>query len=109
VGIESTLAGWASTLFSLTRAADTYCGIMKPELRPPSTVRNAGSPSDSVGFTIRSVRRSEIEASSDTAIASASSANATGSPWKFPFETSISSSTSTSGLSVAAFSSVETT
>ena len=45
-------------------------------------------------------------ASSDTAIASASSANASGWPWKFPAETSMPSSTSTSGLSVAAFSSV---
>ena len=109
MGIESTLAGWASTLFSETSAADTYWGIMNPELSPPSTVRKAGSPSERVGLTIRSVRRSEIDASSATAIASESSANATGSPWKFPFETSMSSSTSTSGLSVAAFSSIETT
>src|SRR5436309_6529922 len=81
VGIESTLAGWQSALFSLTRAAATYCGIMNPEFRPPSTVRNAGSPSDRFGLTRRSSRRSEMFASSELAIARASSANASGWPW----------------------------
>ena len=28
LGIESTLAGWHSTLFSLTSAAAVYCAIM---------------------------------------------------------------------------------
>ena len=82
--------------------------IMNPELSPPSVVRNAGSPSLRFGLTRRSTRRSEMLASSATAIASASSANASGWPWKLPAETSIPSSTSTSGLSVAAFSSVPT-
>ena len=61
---------------------------MKPELSPPSGVRNAGSPSESDGFVSRSTRRSEMFASSAIAIASASSAKASGWPWKFPFETS---------------------
>ena len=38
-----------ATLFSLTSAAATYCGIMKPELSPPSEVRNAGSPREGSG------------------------------------------------------------
>ena len=42
-GIVSTLAGCASTLFSLTSAAEVYCTSMKPELIPPSRVRKAGS------------------------------------------------------------------
>ena len=106
--MESTLAGWQSDLFSLTSDAATYCGIMKPELRPPSTVRKGGSPSERVGLTSRSTRRSEMLASSETAIARASSAKASGWPWKLPFETSRSSSRSTRGLSVAAFSSTAT-
>src|SRR3954465_1794765 len=51
---------------------------MKPEFSPPSVVRNAGSPSERFGFTRRSTRRSEMFASSDVAIASASSAKASG-------------------------------
>ena len=51
---------------------------MKPELRPPSVVKNAGKPSLRFGLTSRSTRRSEMFASSETAIASASSANASG-------------------------------
>ena len=54
-------------MFSLTSAAATYCGIMNPELSPPSWVRNAGRPSDSDGLTSRSTRRSEMDASSATA------------------------------------------
>ncbi len=38
----SALAGWTSTLFSVTRAAAVYWAIMKPELSPPAWVRNAG-------------------------------------------------------------------
>ena len=49
--------------------------------------RNGGRPSERLGLTSRSTRRSEMLASSATAIASASSANATGWPWKLPFET----------------------
>ena len=33
-GIESTLAGWQSTLFSLTSDALATCAIMKPECSP---------------------------------------------------------------------------
>ena len=108
MGIESTLAGWQSDLFSLTSAAATYCGIMNPEFRPPSVVRNAGSPPERLGLTSRSTRRSEMLASSETAIASASRANASGWPWKLPLETRSSSETRTSGLSVAELSSTET-
>ena len=35
-GIESTLAGWQSTLFSLTSDALATCAIMKPECSPLS-------------------------------------------------------------------------
>ena len=48
VGIESTLAGWASVLFSATSAAAVTCAIMNPELSPVFGVRNAGRP-DKVG------------------------------------------------------------
>ena len=44
VGMESTLAGCASTLFSDTSAAAVYCAIMNPEFRPESATRNAGRP-----------------------------------------------------------------
>ena len=108
VGIESTEPGWQSALLSETSAAATYCGIMKPELIPPSAVRNGGRPSERLGLTRRSTRRSEMLASSETAIASASSPKASGCPWKFPFETTCPSSSSTSGLSVAALSSTVT-
>ena len=57
VGIESTLAGWASILFSETSAAAVTWAIMKPEFRPPSRARKAGRP-DSAGLTSRSMRRS---------------------------------------------------
>jgi len=41
--IESTECGVASARFSLVSAAAVTCAIMKPELRPGSGVRNAGS------------------------------------------------------------------
>ena len=69
VGIESTLAGWARTLFSEARAAAVTCAIMSPECSPPSRARKAGRP-ERDGFTSRSVRRSLIAARSATAIAS---------------------------------------
>lgn len=68
VEIESTLEGWASTLFSLTSPAAVQCAIMKPESRPGSCARKAGSP-EMVGFISRSMRRSLMLASSDTPIA----------------------------------------
>ena len=97
-------------MFSETSAAATYCGIMKPELSPSSrATRNGGSPSERLGLTSRSTRRSQMFASSAHAIARQSSAIATGCPWKLPFETiSSSSETRTSGLSVAALSSTAT-
>ena len=44
VGSESTLAGWASDLFSLASAAAVTWAIMKPELSPARRVRNGGRP-----------------------------------------------------------------
>ena len=65
--MESTLAGWLSTLFSLTSAAEVYCGIMKPELMPVSAISNGGRPSWPASS--KYVRRSEMLASSLSAIA----------------------------------------
>ena len=45
---------------SLTRLAATYWAIMKPEFRPPSSVRNGGRPFERAGFSMRSMRRSLI-------------------------------------------------
>ena len=42
VGIVSTLAGCTRDLFSEASAAEVYCNIIKPELRPPCSVRNGG-------------------------------------------------------------------
>ena len=83
-GIESTLAGWQSTLFSLTSDALATCAIMKPECSPLPGARNGVSPVDSAGFTSCSTRRSLMFASSATAIAARSSASASGCPWKLP-------------------------
>ena len=80
VVIESTDAGCASTLFSLTSAAAVTCGIMKPEFIPAPGARNGGSPSLSAGFTMRSNRLSLIPARALRAIARKSSAKARGSP-----------------------------
>ncbi len=77
-GIESTLAGWQSTLFSLTRDALATCAIMNPECSPLPGARNGVSPVDSAGFTSCSTRRSLMFASSATAIAARSSASASG-------------------------------
>ena len=82
---------------------------MKPELSPSSrATRNGGNPSERLGLTSRSVRRSLMFASSAQAIARQSSPIATGWPWKLPFETISSSSRRTSGLSVAALTSIAT-
>ena len=83
VGIESTLAGCESTLFSDTILAAVYCAIIRPEFSPPSFARKRGSPL-SVPFTRRSVLRSEMLASSESAIAIKSIGSATGCPWKLP-------------------------
>src|SRR3984885_10404988 len=76
----STLAGWESTLFSLTREAAVYWASMKPELVPASGARNGGRPRENAGYSIRSTRRSLMLASSDRAMASMSAATASGSP-----------------------------
>src|SRR5438046_889356 len=59
---------------------------MNPELRPPSSVREAGSPSEYAGLTSRSVRLSHILASSLTAIARETRARATGCQGALPHE-----------------------
>ena len=58
VGMVSTLAGCASTLFSLTRDAAVYWASMNPELVPASGARNGGRPRENAGSSIRSTRRS---------------------------------------------------
>ena len=103
----STLAGWARTLFSETRAAAEYWTIIKPEFTPPLGVRNAGRPLYA-GFTRRSIRRSETSASSDSAIFKKSKLKAMGCPWKFPPEIPLLSSLKISGLSVTALISMST-
>ncbi len=84
VGIESTLAGWASTLFSETSAAAVYCGIMKPLFRPLERIRKGGRPREWLSSTRCATRRSEMEPTSAMAMARKSMAQATGSPWKLP-------------------------
>ena len=85
VGRLSTLAGWASDLFSLASAAAVTCAIMKPELTPPCSTRNGGRP-ESVGSMRSAMRRSESAPISAIASASASAASAMGSAWKLPPE-----------------------
>src|SRR5438067_2097827 len=63
---------------ALINAAAVTCTIMNPEFKPGSGARNGGNPDDNAGFTSCSMRRSEIDASSATAMASMSSASATG-------------------------------
>ena len=104
-GDGATLAGWASTLFSLTSEAAVYWASMKPEFVPAAGARNGGRPRENAGSSIRSTRRSLIEASSASAMASMSAANASGSPWKLPVVMTSPSGTMT-GLSTTAPSSV---
>ena len=70
VGIESTLAGWASPLHSLTRAACVYWAIMNRLDSPAFAVRNSGSPRVAPGARSHAVRRSLMFASPVIAIAS---------------------------------------
>ena len=63
-GIESTLAGIARRFISETRAAWVYWAIMKPESTPGSSARKGGRPWERALSSIRSVRRSAIEARS---------------------------------------------
>ena len=44
VGIESAEAGKQSVLFSVTKAAEVYCGIINPEFKPELSVNNLGKP-----------------------------------------------------------------
>ncbi len=75
---------------------------MKPELSPACSTRNGGSP-EKASLVSFSIRRSEIEASSASAMARKSAAKAIGSPWKLPPEIVTPSRAKTSGLSVAEF------
>ena len=109
VGIESTLAGTARRLHCDTIDACVYCASMKPEFTPGSGTRNAGNPFECAGSSMRSVRRSLIEAISDAAIARKSSANAIGSPWKLPALSTVPSSCKTMGLSTSLESSASVT
>jgi hypothetical protein len=106
--MESTEAGWLSTRDSATRAAEVTWAIMKPELRPEFFARKGGRPLRA-GFTSCSTRRSLMDASWVQAMARTSRASETGCPWKFPPETMRSSSGKTSGLSVAEFTSMDST
>ncbi len=85
VGRLSTLAGWASDLFSEASAAAVTCAIMKPELTPPSRTRKGGRPERPESSSSAS-RRSEMAPISLTASAMMSAAKATGSAWKLPPE-----------------------
>ena len=88
VGRLSTLAGWASDLFSDASAAAVTCTIMKPEFRPGSGVRKGGR-RDTAVSTSMAMRRSVMAPISAMATASASAASATGSAWKLPPETDV--------------------
>ena len=68
-GMESTDAGAASRLSSLTTAACVYWAIMSPESTPGSSARNGGSPWLRVASRSRSVRRSDMLATSATTTA----------------------------------------
>lgn len=104
LGIESTLAGLARRLSSLTMPAAVYCAIMNPESVPGSSARNGGRPWLRETSRKRSVRRSLIEATSAITMARKSSTYATGAPWKLPFD-STRPSRVTTVLSTAAASS----
>ena len=73
LGMESTDAGAASRFISETIAAWVYCAIMWPLSTPGSSARNGGRPLLRETSRNRSVRRSEIEATSAATIARKSS------------------------------------
>ncbi len=106
--MESTQAGWASTLFSEAMEAALYWTIIKPLFRPPWVVRKGVRPQLRALLTMRSMRRSEMEASSAQAMPRKSKGRAMGSPWKLPPEITAPSSQKSRGLSVTAFSSMST-
>src|ERR1019366_5392863 len=86
VGTLSTLAGWASTLHSLSSETAATWPIMKPLPRPGWAARKAGSPWLRSGLTRRSMRRSAMPARVVRAMAAVSKARASGAPWKLPPE-----------------------
>ncbi len=108
VGRLSTLAGWASDLFSLASDAAVTWAIMKPLFSPGSAERNGGRRETPASISM-AMRRSAIAPTSAIATAIASAASATGSAWKLPPLTMLpsapSSPTKTSGLSVTALAS----
>jgi hypothetical protein len=108
VGMLSALAGCTRTLFSFTRLAAVTWAIMKPEFSPGFGVRKAGR-AERAGSMSCSTRRSEMLASSATAMARRSRARARGWPWKFPPESMSPSSAKTRGLSVALLISTSST
>lgn len=65
--MESTLAGWASALFSYMSDAAQYCIIIAPYCSPGLALKKGGR-SFSCGFTSRSILRSDILAISATPI-----------------------------------------
>jgi hypothetical protein len=69
LGIESTLAGAASRFISETIAACVYWAIMWPESTPGSSARKAGSPWLRATSRKRSVRRSDMLATSAATMA----------------------------------------
>ena len=71
-------------------------------------VRKGVRPQLSALLTMRSMRRSEMEASSAQAMPRKSKGRAMGSPWKLPPEITAPSSQKSRGLSVTAFSSIST-
>jgi hypothetical protein len=79
VGMESTLAGDARSLFSDARAAAETWIIIRPECSPPLSVRKGGSWLNT-GLSSFSILLSAMPPSSLTAIPRKSRANATGSP-----------------------------
>ena len=106
-GMESHEAGQQSPFDWLTMEAAVYCGIMNPLLSPGLATRKCGrlrTPD-----IILYIRRSEIFASSATAMARKSIARAMGCPWKLPADITSSVSGNTVGLSVAEFISVSST
>ncbi|MCY1461210.1 hypothetical protein D9M71_788410 [compost metagenome] len=108
VGRLSTLAGWASALLSLARAAAVTWAIMKPELTPPFSTRKGGSWDMCISI-ISEIRRSDSEPISAMARARLSAAMATGSAWKLPPEITSPCSANTSGLSDTALDSTSST
>ena len=73
LGIESTEAGAARRFMSETSPAWVYCAIISPESVPGSSARNGGRPLERAGSSMRSVRRSDMDARSAIGMAMKSS------------------------------------